>query len=87
MPSAPTLAPRRVAKVNDVVKEGDQVKVKVLGVDDRVGSLQVGKDGDLAKWEADKNPPEPTKWIVQDGVLQCVPLPPRMSGVQLQYKF
>ncbi|MDI1285655.1 MAG: polyribonucleotide nucleotidyltransferase [Reyranella sp.] len=29
------LAPRRVAKVNDVVKEGDQVKVKVLGVDDR----------------------------------------------------
>jgi polyribonucleotide nucleotidyltransferase len=29
------LAPRRVGKVNDVVKEGDQVKVKVLGVDDR----------------------------------------------------
>jgi polyribonucleotide nucleotidyltransferase len=29
------LAPRRVAKVQDVVKEGDQVKVKVLGVDDR----------------------------------------------------
>jgi polyribonucleotide nucleotidyltransferase len=29
------LAPRRVAKVTDVVKEGDQVKVKVLGVDDR----------------------------------------------------
>ncbi|OFW99896.1 MAG: polyribonucleotide nucleotidyltransferase [Alphaproteobacteria bacterium RIFCSPHIGHO2_12_FULL_66_14] len=29
------LAPRRVAKVGDVVKEGDQVKVKVLGVDDR----------------------------------------------------
>ncbi len=29
------LAPRRVAKVNDVVKEGDAVKVKVLGVDDR----------------------------------------------------
>ncbi|MGE3936174.1 MAG: polyribonucleotide nucleotidyltransferase, partial [Rhodospirillaceae bacterium] len=29
------LAPRRVAKVNDVVKEGDQVKVKVLGIDDR----------------------------------------------------
>jgi polyribonucleotide nucleotidyltransferase len=30
------LAPRRVAKVTDVIKEGDQVKVKVLGVDDRV---------------------------------------------------
>ena len=29
------LAPRRVAKVTDVIKEGDQVKVKVLGVDDR----------------------------------------------------
>jgi polyribonucleotide nucleotidyltransferase len=29
------LAPRRVGKVQDVVKEGDQVKVKVLGVDDR----------------------------------------------------
>jgi polyribonucleotide nucleotidyltransferase len=29
------LAPRRVSKVTDVVKEGDQVKVKVLGVDDR----------------------------------------------------
>ena len=29
------LAPRRVAKVGDVVKEGDQVKVKVLSVDDR----------------------------------------------------
>ncbi len=29
------LAPRRVAKVGDVVKEGDQVKVKVLGIDDR----------------------------------------------------
>jgi polyribonucleotide nucleotidyltransferase len=29
------LAPRRVAKVTDVVKEGDAVKVKVLGVDDR----------------------------------------------------
>jgi polyribonucleotide nucleotidyltransferase len=29
------LAPRRVAKVTDVIKEGDPVKVKVLGVDDR----------------------------------------------------
>jgi polyribonucleotide nucleotidyltransferase len=29
------LASRRVAKVTDVIKEGDQVKVKVLGVDDR----------------------------------------------------
>jgi polyribonucleotide nucleotidyltransferase len=29
------LAPRRVAKVTDVVKEGDMVKVKLLGFDDR----------------------------------------------------
>jgi polyribonucleotide nucleotidyltransferase len=29
------LAPRRVAKVTDVVNEGEMVKVKVLGVDDR----------------------------------------------------
>ena len=29
------LAPRRVGKVSDVVNEGDQVKVKVLGVDER----------------------------------------------------
>jgi polyribonucleotide nucleotidyltransferase len=29
------LAPQRVRTVNDVVKEGDQVKVKVIGVDDR----------------------------------------------------
>lgn len=32
-----------------------------------------GQEGDLAKWEADKNPPEPTKWVVKDGLLQCVP--------------
>jgi polyribonucleotide nucleotidyltransferase len=29
------LAPRRVAKVSDVVKEGDLVKVKLLGFDNR----------------------------------------------------
>jgi polyribonucleotide nucleotidyltransferase len=29
------LAPRKVATVNEVVKEGDMVKVKLLGVDDR----------------------------------------------------
>jgi len=29
------LAPRRVEKVTDVVNEGDRVKVKVLGIDDR----------------------------------------------------
>jgi len=29
------LAPQRVAKVTDVVKEGDKVKVKLLGFDDR----------------------------------------------------
>ncbi len=29
------IAPRRIAKVSDVLKEGDPVKVKVLGIDDR----------------------------------------------------
>jgi polyribonucleotide nucleotidyltransferase len=29
------LAPKRVAKVSDVVKEGDHVKVKLIGIDDR----------------------------------------------------
>src|SRR6201988_2200619 len=29
------LAPKRVAKVSDVVKEGDLVKVKLIGIDDR----------------------------------------------------
>jgi polyribonucleotide nucleotidyltransferase len=29
------LAPRRVQKVQDVVKEGDKVKVKFLGMDER----------------------------------------------------
>ena len=27
----------------------------------------------LDKWEADKTPAEPTKWIVKDGAMQCVP--------------
>ena len=29
------LAPRKVAKVTDVIKEGDKVKVKLLGFDER----------------------------------------------------
>ena len=37
------LAPHRV-KVNDVVKEGDQVKVKVLGIDDR-GKVKLSHEG------------------------------------------
>jgi hypothetical protein len=32
-----------------------------------------GTEKALAGWEADKNPAEPTKWIVKDGTLQCVP--------------
>ncbi len=54
------LAPRRVAKVNDVVKEGDKVKVKLVGFDPRgkvrlsmkVVDQQTGED--LSK----KMPPE-----------------------------
>ena len=32
-----------------------------------------GTAATLSQWEADKNPPEPTKWVVQDGAMQCVP--------------
>ena len=32
-----------------------------------------GSEASLANWEADKSGSEPTKWIVKDGVLQCVP--------------
>jgi hypothetical protein len=32
-----------------------------------------GTAASLGKWEADKNPPEPTKWIVKDGAMQCMP--------------
>ncbi len=32
-----------------------------------------GTAATLDKWEADKSPAEPTKWIVKDGAMQCVP--------------
>lgn len=32
-----------------------------------------GAQNELEKWQADKNPAEPTKWIVKDDALQCVP--------------
>ena len=32
-----------------------------------------GTEATLSNWVADKNPAEPTKWIVKDGALQCVP--------------
>ncbi|MCE9520245.1 MAG: DUF1080 domain-containing protein [Verrucomicrobia bacterium] len=32
-----------------------------------------GTEADLSKWQSAKNPTEPTKWIVQDGALLCVP--------------
>ena len=32
-----------------------------------------GTPSTLDKWEADKTPAEPTKWVVKDGTLQCVP--------------
>jgi hypothetical protein len=32
-----------------------------------------GSEADIQKWQADKNPPEPTKWVVKNGLLQCVP--------------
>ncbi|MFI5381071.1 MAG: DUF1080 domain-containing protein [Tepidisphaerales bacterium] len=32
-----------------------------------------GTPESLAKWEADKNVPEPTKWVVKNGAMECVP--------------
>ncbi len=32
-----------------------------------------GAAADIEKWQADKQPAEPTKWEVKDSVLQCVP--------------
>ncbi len=32
-----------------------------------------GTEASLANWVADKSPIEPTKWVVKDGTLQCVP--------------
>ena len=53
------LAPRRVAKVTDVIKEGDQVKVKVLGVDDR-GKVRLSmKAVDQETGEDISNKPQP----------------------------
>ena len=54
------LAPKRVAKVNDVVKDGDIVKVKLIGMDDR-GKVRLSmKVVDQATGEdlSKKNPPE-----------------------------
>jgi polyribonucleotide nucleotidyltransferase len=60
------LAPRRVQKVTDVVKEGDKVKVKLLGFDDRgkvrlsmkVVDQQTGEDLE-AKQKAEERSREP----------------------------
>lgn len=32
-----------------------------------------GTEASLANWVSDKNPNEPTKWIVRDGAMECVP--------------
>lgn len=32
-----------------------------------------GAQNEIEKWQADKTPAEPTKWIVKDDALQCVP--------------
>jgi polyribonucleotide nucleotidyltransferase len=59
------LAPRRVQKTSDVVKEGDKVKVKLLGFDERgktrlsmkVVDQQTGEDLE-AKQKAEEQPRE-----------------------------
>ena len=32
-----------------------------------------GTESTISNWRSDKNPDEPTKWVVKDGTLQCVP--------------
>jgi len=32
-----------------------------------------GTEASLKNWEADKDPAEPSQWIVKDGILQCAP--------------
>jgi polyribonucleotide nucleotidyltransferase len=62
------LAPRRVAKVTDVVKEGDVVKVKLLGFDDR-GKVRLSmKQVDQQTGEdLSKKPQPPTEGQQQAG--------------------
>jgi polyribonucleotide nucleotidyltransferase len=55
------LAPRRVGKVTDVVAEGDMVKVKVMGVDDR-GKVKLSMRAvDQATGEDISNKPQDTQ--------------------------
>src|SRR5499425_10948 len=57
------LAPKRVAKTSDVVKEGDMVKVKLLGFDDRgktrlsMKAVDQTTGEDLEKTKANEAPP------------------------------
>ena len=49
---------------------------RLLGVEDRVGSLEVGKDADLVLWNGE--PFEPTSrviGVIVDGVLRVDPRP------------
>jgi polyribonucleotide nucleotidyltransferase len=53
------LAPHRVANTKDVVKEGDKVKVKLLGMDER-GKVRLSmKAVDQATGEDIENKPQP----------------------------
>ena len=62
------LAAKRVGKVGDVVKEGDMVKVKLIGVDDRgkvrlsmkVVDQQTGEDLEKRKSDGGDQPREAT---------------------------
>lgn len=56
------------------VEPGTFSSAKVPGIPPSDAVVLFGGAGaDLSKWQSDKSPPEPTKWIVQDGALLCVP--------------
>jgi len=61
------LAPQRVGKVTDIVNEGDEVQVKVMGIDDR-GKVKLSMkavDQETGQEISDK-PPEPAEGAVAE---------------------
>ena len=67
-------AGRIEARISELARLA-RIDVELLGVDDRVGSLEVVKDGDLVLWSG-PTPFEPTSRLIGvlvDGVLKLDP--------------
>ncbi|MBM3887897.1 MAG: DUF1080 domain-containing protein [Verrucomicrobia bacterium] len=61
-PQPPVVAPLPVSELEQKAKAPADAIV-----------LFDGTEASLANWVSDKNPNEPTKWIVRDGAMECVP--------------